>query len=637
MELKQEPKIGLEFRLQKMVVVASISAVLITISIFVYTNLVSSTDTFASGKDNITISGKVFCDANKNGKKDKKEADVEHVLLKLYDDADSDGVLDVGEKLLDSIYTKKNGDYSFKIKPPSSGSTFYYIVTADSSNFSGTSFSTSSLYAFALKKKAKSKANHFGLVGACSAKSKGKKNKIRGKVFNDKNKNGKRDGGEGNKKGVKIYLYKDKNVNKKKDTSDELVDSTTTDGSGKYDFDVDHIDASNVTFTSSISSGSNDAQENSKGTVTLNGTSLNINKYVVGLYYPGITLPQGAKITSAYLTFTADVTSNKKCDLKIYGEDRDNASAYTYTKNNIYNRKKTSKYTKWRPPNFTGGKAYQTDEIKEIVQEIVNRSKWKTGNAMSFMIKKDNGGYRPIKSYDGNSSKAPVLTIVYEGTATGSNQFITEIVVTSTVTTEIATEFTVGGTESTEIESAVFDPSTLPVEFMYFKADYSSGQAELTWATAMEKNNSHFEVQRSVDASTFEVIGSEPGNGNAQNVIEYSYNDPNVPQQGNPIYYRLKQIDYDGGYDYSPTVYIQSENELNTKVYPNPATNFINVSKTGFTFNATLMDHTGLPVEIKNSQVGNTQFALSNVPNGVYILEINSIQGSESFKVLVKH
>ena len=92
--------------------------------------------------------------------------------------------------------------------------------------------------------------------------------------------------------------------------------------------------------------------------------------------------------------------------------------------------------------------------------------------------------------------------------------------------------------------------TTLPVELLYFDAFPSNNQyAQLEWATATEINNDGFEVLRSTNGIDFEYIAWISGNGNQTSTHKYSYEDYSI-ETGITYYYRLKQIDYDGQYEY---------------------------------------------------------------------------------------
>jgi hypothetical protein len=87
----------------------------------------------------------------------------------------------------------------------------------------------------------------------------------------------------------------------------------------------------------------------------------------------------------------------------------------------------------------------------------------------------------------------------------------------------------------------------LPVELMYFDVSRKGNRVTLNWATAMELNFSHFEVQKSFNAEDWEVIDVIYGEGDGASIVTYSATD-NIDRV---TYYRLKEVDYDGTYKYS--------------------------------------------------------------------------------------
>jgi hypothetical protein len=97
----------------------------------------------------------------------------------------------------------------------------------------------------------------------------------------------------------------------------------------------------------------------------------------------------------------------------------------------------------------------------------------------------------------------------------------------------------------------LFEVTTLlPVELLSFDVTPINNQyARLEWATASEINNNGFEVLRSVDGENFEYIAWISGNGNQTTIHKYSYEDYSI-EKGITYYYQLKQIDYDGQYEY---------------------------------------------------------------------------------------
>ena len=98
----------------------------------------------------------------------------------------------------------------------------------------------------------------------------------------------------------------------------------------------------------------------------------------------------------------------------------------------------------------------------------------------------------------------------------------------------------------------------------------NNSEVILRWETASEEDNSHFVVERSADGNSFEAIGTVAGNGTTSEINHYSLVDKD-PYYGYN-YYRLKQVDFDGDYEYSQieTVIISSQDVPDVIIYPNP-------------------------------------------------------------------
>lgn len=182
-----------------------------------------------------------------------------------------------------------------------------------------------------------------------------------------------------------------------------------------------------TTITSQVAQGNDDAEEQvSNGNMDLGSSDLELTyeggtNQLVGIRFQNLNIPQGTTILSASIQFTTDETDNGSTSLTLRGQDTDNASVFTSSDYNISNRTLTSASVAWNniPAWNTVGQSaanQRTPDVTAIVQEIVNRGGWNSGNAMAFVI---NGtGERTAESYNGDSSKSPVLTIVADFTPT---------------------------------------------------------------------------------------------------------------------------------------------------------------------------------------------------------------------------
>jgi len=182
--------------------------------------------------------------------------------------------------------------------------------------------------------------------------------------------------------------------------------------------------------------------------------------------------------------------------------------------------------------------------------------------------------------------------------------------------------------------------SPLPVELISFVGWNDGDVNELEWVTATELNNEVFVVERSADAINFVEIGSVPGNGTTNYEITYNLTDY-TPIQG-VNYYRLKQIDFDGTFEYSYIIAVEVEGGVArtsiVKLHPNPANQLINIqlqSANNTKFTMTILDVTGRVVEVFDIQVErglNPPFAikLDDYPQGVFLIKLYDNNSGET-------
>lgn len=171
-----------------------------------------------------------------------------------------------------------------------------------------------------------------------------------------------------------------------------------------------------------ILNGLDDVEERTNNSIYTGSTDIElIHDYddgdqLVGLRFQNLPIPQGAEIIESYIQFTSDEeTSTGVCDLNIWAEASDNPAPFEALDFNISNRERTNAQINWQPPNwnFTGQTtaAQATPNLSEIVQEVVDRSGWQSGNSMTFIIEGE--GRRVAAAFELNQSQAARLEIKF--------------------------------------------------------------------------------------------------------------------------------------------------------------------------------------------------------------------------------
>jgi hypothetical protein len=146
--------------------------------------------------------------------------------------------------------------------------------------------------------------------------------------------------------------------------------------------------------------------------------------YSLSLRFIGVTIPVGSTINSAKITFISTSGDTSHVILKIYGVAEDNTGEFgTSPIDDARTRSHTTANVDWdETPTHTIGGAYDSPDISSIIQEIINRGGWSSGNAIGIFIA-ENGSETNTeckkKQYQHDSTKAALLTIDY--TAPGSS------------------------------------------------------------------------------------------------------------------------------------------------------------------------------------------------------------------------
>ena len=168
-----------------------------------------------------------------------------------------------------------------------------------------------------------------------------------------------------------------------------------------------------------VSHDNDDCEEGADGKMYLTSTDLELTNdggdQIVGLRFQNVGVPPGATITSAYVQFYVDEVSVGGCALTIRGQAADDAAAFTANPHDISSRPMTAVSKTWDPPAWDmigeAGPDQRTPDISAVIQEIVSRDGWNSGNAMVICIA--GTGTRTAESYGGAGAMAALLHIEY--------------------------------------------------------------------------------------------------------------------------------------------------------------------------------------------------------------------------------
>jgi len=340
--------------------------------------------------------------------------------------------------------------------------------------------------------------------------------------------------------------------------------------------------------------------------------------------------------------------------------------------------------------------ALQTSpDISSVLQEITSRAGWASGNALILRTEWDTRGsyaktdnrHRFVRQYDYSSAKAAYITgdftnftneirfpniILNSFKSNGSSLAWDKLIVNedesgcgtcaidydvrkASDNTSISGGFKSGSTpiSLSTSEAQVYvvirikrnsSPklldftitvlnTVLPVELLTFTGAKKETDNHLNWVTASELNNDYFTIERSKDGVIFEAMGKVKGNGTTPKVNKYAFVDDAPYQQ---TYYRLKQVDYDGKFEYSKIVYLERGNQTplqnNILVYPNPTKNTLSVDVSligNESVEIAVFDAKGSLVYKGNKQMekglNQTVLDVNSYTKGLYLIKISGL------------
>ena len=187
--------------------------------------------------------------------------------------------------------------------------------------------------------------------------------------------------------------------------------------------------------------GENDVEENPQGKVVTNSTSLELvndgNTQKIGIRFTDVGIPKGATIVNAYIQFKVGKATTTNTNLSIRGDASANAPVFSKSTRNVSSRSKTTGIVNWSPSSWQKvGVSQSTPNLAPIIQEIVDKPDWTSGNSMAIIIM--GSGKRVAKAYESDKSGAPLLHIDYT-TNTNVAAFSAPLAMAAAVSTELPT------------------------------------------------------------------------------------------------------------------------------------------------------------------------------------------------------
>lgn len=197
------------------------------------------------------------------------------------------------------------------------------------------------------------------------------------------------------------------------------------------------------------------------------------------------------------------------------------------------------------------------------------------------------------------------------------------------------------------VSETVLDDGTgggeFPIELVLFDAKQLQNKIELTWQTAAEENSNYYQIEKSLNLQTWEVIGELAAAGNSNLLLDYSFIDHN-PQIGSN-YYRLLQVDFDGKYEYFGPIHqsFTTNSEIESiNIYPNPNTNgILSITIGGSAIksvgNIEIYDYSARLIMFQKMEYNdNPTIDISQLSKGVYLLQYISNQQIISKKLIIQ-
>lgn len=250
-----------------------------------------------------------------------------------------------------------------------------------------------------------------------------------------------------------------------------------------------------------------------------------------------------------------------------------------------------------------------------------------------FAMWNTTSGWDWMRIYNGPNTGSPVM---YDNSSTGANNPMGDCGIGSNVLNFCSSGqcMTFQFWATSVVNRAGWDAlvssvpgfcTPLPIELLSFTGEAVEETNVLNWTTTSEINNDYFIVEASVDAENFESIGTIDGAGNSNEVLNYQFIDNNP--EAKTMYYRLKQVDFDGKWENSEIVAIERVSLGTINIFPNPVNNmlYINFNNNDDTDYTIFVTNILGEVISETNTIGKSKLTLeifNQLSGGVYFVKI---------------
>ena len=245
-------------------------------------------------------------------------------------------------------------------------------------------------------------------------------------------------------------------------------------------------------------------------------------QFGAALRFLNITIPQGSTILTAKITFQAqDSRDNEDCNLKLMGIDEDNCAAFdlsgnpnalrsrpVYQDDDTYGTFKTDAMVNWYfIPAWTVNSNYDTPDISTIIQEIIDRVGWSSGNAIGIVSRdyssiEDPPAGRTAKDYGDDDAVCPYLQITYSLPTTTTSTSTSTSTTTSTTTTATSSSTSTSTTTTATSSSTSTSTTTTATSSSTSTSTTTTGTSSSTTTSTTTTGTSSSSTSTSTSSTT---------------------------------------------------------------------------------------------------------------------------------------